>query len=129
MFVIGVLEKICVHVIVEFSRNVFYLRLPVIVPMGSDYKILGGFVYSEAQKRATSKYHAKAYDQVSIRVPKGTRDRWRALAEMEGKSLAAYIVSRVEGACAHAEEIIDGSAPPQASAQEPPKAPSEPSDA
>ena len=31
-------------------------------------------------------------------MPKGTRDRWRALAEQEGKSLNAYIVSRVEGA-------------------------------
>ncbi len=86
-------------------------------------------MYSEAQKRATSKYHAKAYDQVSIRVPKGTRDRWRALAEMEGKSLAAYIVSRVEGAYVHAEEIIDVPAPSEAPIQEPHKGPSERSDA
>lgn len=85
-------------------------------------------MYSDAQKRANAKYRAKAYDQVSIRVPKGTRDRWRALAEMEGKSLAAYIVSRVEGAYAHAEEIIDGSTPPQDPAQEPHKGPSEPSE-
>lgn len=83
----------------------------------------GDFVYSEAQKRATSKYHAKAYDQVSIRVPKGTRDRWRALAEMEGKSLAAYIVSRVEGAYVHAEPIIDGD---EDLTQEPRKGPSAP---
>lgn len=77
-----------------------------------------------AQNRAKSKYRAKAYDQVCIQVPKGTRDRWRALAELEGKSLTAYIVSRVEGAYVHAEEIIDGSAP----AQEPHKGPSEPSE-
>lgn len=81
-----------------------------------------------AQNRAKSKYRAKAYDQVCIQVPKGTRDRWRALAEMEGKSLTAYIVSCVEGAYTHAEEIIDGSAPSQDSAQEPHKAPSEPSE-
>lgn len=80
-------------------------------------------MYSDAQKRANAKYRAKAYDQVSIRVPKGTRDRWRALAEMEGKSLAAYIVSRVEGAYVHAEEIVDGSD----AVQEPHKGPSEPS--
>lgn len=48
--------------------------------------------------RANHKYRAKAYDQINIQVPKGTRDRWRALAELEGKSLTAYIVSRVEGA-------------------------------
>ncbi len=51
-----------------------------------------------AQIRAKDKYRAKAYDQINIQVPKGTRDRWRALAEQEGKSLTAYIVSRVEGA-------------------------------
>ena len=53
---------------------------------------------SEAQIRANHKYRAKAYDRIELTVPKGTRDRWRALAEQEGKSLTAYIVSRVEGA-------------------------------
>ena len=53
---------------------------------------------TDAQNRAKAKYRAKNYDQINIQVPKGTRDRWRALAEAEGKSLAAYIVSRVEGA-------------------------------
>ena len=53
---------------------------------------------SEAQVRAAMKYRAKAYDRIELQVPKGTRDRWRALAEAEGKSLNAYIVSRVEGA-------------------------------
>lgn len=81
-----------------------------------------------AQIRAKDKYRAKTYDQINIQVPKGTRDRWRALAEMEGKSLTAYIVSRVEGAYAHAEEIIDGSAPSQDPAQEPHKGLSEPSE-
>lgn len=51
-----------------------------------------------AQIRAKDKYRAKAYDQINIQVLKGTRERWRALAEAEGKSLTAYIVSRVEGA-------------------------------
>lgn len=53
---------------------------------------------SEAQIKANNKYRAKAYDMIQIATPKGTRDRWRALAEAEGKSLTAYIVSRVEGA-------------------------------
>ena len=48
--------------------------------------------------RATRKYRDKAYERIEITVPKGTRDRWRALAEAEGKSLTAYIVARVEGA-------------------------------
>lgn len=58
---------------------------------------------SEAQNRAKTKYRAKVYDQINIQVPKGTRDRWRALAEQEGKSLTGYIVSRVEGAPVPAE--------------------------
>lgn len=78
--------------------------------------------------RANHKYRAKTYDRIELQVPKGTRDRWRALAELEGKSLTAYIVSRVEGAYAHAEEIVDGSAPPQGPAQAPHKVPSEPSE-
>lgn len=53
---------------------------------------------TEAQNRAKTKYRAKAYDRIELQVPKGTRDRWRALAEAESKSLTAYIVSRVEGA-------------------------------
>jgi len=53
---------------------------------------------TEAQTRAKNKYRSKAYDMIQIATPKGTRDRWRALAEQEGKSLTAYIVSRVEGA-------------------------------
>ena len=53
---------------------------------------------STAQSKASNKYRAKAYDMIQIATPKGTRDRWRALAEAEGKSLTAYIVSRVEGA-------------------------------
>ena len=53
---------------------------------------------TEAQIRAAMKYRTKAYDRIELQVPKGTRDRWRALAEQEGKSLTAYIVSRVEGA-------------------------------
>lgn len=78
-----------------------------------------------AQLRANHKYRAKNRDQICIEVPKGTRDRWRALAEQEGKSLTAYIVSRVEGAYVHAEPIIDGDGDP---AQEPQKGPSAPSE-
>lgn len=77
---------------------------------------------SDAQKRATRKYRDKAYDRIEVTVPKGCRDRWRALAEMEGKSLNAFIVSRVESAYVHAEEIVDGDA--SATPQEGPSTPS-----
>ena len=83
---------------------------------------------TEAQGRATRKYRAKAYDRIEVQVPKGTRDRWRTLAEQEGKSLNAYIVSRVEGAYIHADGIIDGSASSEDPAQDEQKAPFTPSD-
>lgn len=83
---------------------------------------------TEAQIRANNKYRNKAYDRVEVTVPKGTKERWRTLAEQEGKSLNAYIVSRVEGAYVHAEEIIDAPAPSADPAQEPHKGPSAPSE-
>lgn len=51
---------------------------------------------TDAQNRAKSKYRAKAYDRIELQVPKGTRDRWRALAEAQGQSLTAYITACVE---------------------------------
>ena len=78
---------------------------------------------SKAQSKASNKYRAKAYDMIQIATPKGTRDRWRTLAEQEGKSLNAYIISRVEGAYVHAEPIIDGD---EDLTQEPRKGPSAP---
>ena len=84
----------------------------------------GDTMATDAQMRATRKYRAKTYDRIELQVPKGTRDRWRALAELEGKSLTAYIVSRVEGAYVHAEEIINGD-----TLLTTPESPSVPSDA
>lgn len=48
--------------------------------------------YSEAQKRAVAKYNAKAYDEIKIRVPKGDKDKFKAFAESQGKSLNQMIV-------------------------------------
>lgn len=52
--------------------------------------------YSEAQKRATTKYMKANLDDIKIRVPKGTRERYKAHAESKGKSLNAYIVDLIE---------------------------------
>lgn len=52
--------------------------------------------YSEAQKRATNKYLAKTYDQLSIRVHKGKREIYKNYAESKGKSLAQYIIDLIE---------------------------------
>lgn len=57
-----------------------------------------GSKYTDAQKRATQKYLADKTDNIQLRAPKGTRDRWRAAAEVEGVSLTRFIMDAVEAA-------------------------------
>lgn len=52
--------------------------------------------YSEAQKNATLRYKAKAYDRINLDVKKGTREIYKAQAAKRGMSLNAYIVSLIE---------------------------------
>lgn len=52
--------------------------------------------YTEAQKKATAKYNAKAYDRIEIKVPKGEKEKIKAHAESLGMSLNAYIVGLIE---------------------------------
>ena len=52
---------------------------------------------SEAQKRAVAKYQTESTDLIRIRVPKGKKEAYQALAERSGaKSLTAYITSVLE---------------------------------
>ncbi len=48
--------------------------------------------YKPSQSKAVTKYIAKNYDQVSLRIPKGTREKYKAYAESQGKSLNALII-------------------------------------
>ena len=48
--------------------------------------------YKPSQSKAVTKYIAKNYDQVSLRIPKGTREKHKAYAESQGKSLNALII-------------------------------------
>ena len=50
---------------------------------------------TEAQKRASIKYRQQK-ETVSLELPKGTREKWKARAEAVGMSMTAYIVSLVE---------------------------------
>lgn len=53
--------------------------------------------YTEAQKRATVKWQEENTDLIRIRVPKGKKEEYQALAERSGaKSLTAYITSVLE---------------------------------
>ena len=48
--------------------------------------------YKPSQSKAVTKYIAKNYDQVSLRIPKGTIEKYKAYAESQGKSLNALII-------------------------------------
>lgn len=53
-------------------------------------------MYTEASKKATAKYQAKAYDDIRLRVKKGQKELIQAHAQSKGLSLNAYIVSLIE---------------------------------
>lgn len=46
--------------------------------------------------KKTQEYNATRYDQIAIRVPKGKRDEYNALAAESGQSLAGLIVDLLE---------------------------------
>ena len=52
--------------------------------------------YTEAQNKATQKYIKNNYDQISIRIPKGKREIYKAHAEAQGKSLNQLIVDLLD---------------------------------
>lgn len=52
--------------------------------------------YSKAQSKAVVKYVAKAYDQISVKIPKGEREQVKAYAESKGMSLNGYIVDLIK---------------------------------
>lgn len=52
----------------------------------------------ESNKNAIKKYIAEKTDEVRLRVPKGTKDRWKEYAEAKGISLTKYVVQAVEQA-------------------------------
>lgn len=43
-----------------------------------------------------NRYNSKAYDRINIIVPKGEKDRYKAIAEAQGKSLNQLFVEAVE---------------------------------
>ena len=57
-----------------------------------------GAKYTDAQKKAAEKYIAEKTDKIGIRVPKGTKDKYKEFAARKGKSLNALIVEMLEDA-------------------------------
>lgn len=50
---------------------------------------------TEAGRKAIAKYIAK-FDDIKIRVPKGTRERYKQFADSQGKSLNALIIELLD---------------------------------
>lgn len=49
-----------------------------------------------ARTKANRKYNEKAYDRIGVTVPKGHREKIKAVAEKEGMSLNAFINSAIQ---------------------------------
>ena len=60
-----------------------------------------GDKYTEAQKQASIKYMQEKTDDIRLRLPKGTKDRWKAAAAAAGAtSMTKYVQDIVEAAIA-----------------------------
>lgn len=51
---------------------------------------------SKKQQQAVDRYISKHYDHIAIRVPKGSRDRYKALAAHLGMSVNQLFIQSVE---------------------------------
>lgn len=50
----------------------------------------------KASTRAKRKYNAKAYDRLTLNVKKGRKDELKAIAEEQGQSLNAFVLSAID---------------------------------
>lgn len=55
-----------------------------------------GAKYTESQKNAIYKHLAEKTDRMDIRMPKGKKEEYKALAERKGKSLNGLILELLE---------------------------------
>lgn len=55
-----------------------------------------GSKYTDAQKKASIKYLQEKTDDIRLRTPKGTKDRWKEAAAARDISLTQFVVEAVE---------------------------------
>lgn len=55
-----------------------------------------GSKYTEAQKNASIKYMQEKTDDIRLRLPKGTKELWKAAAEKHGVSMTKFVQDAVE---------------------------------
>ena len=51
---------------------------------------------TEAQKRATAKWHKEKVEEIKFRVPKGKKEIFKAHAEKRGESVNAFLLRAAE---------------------------------
>lgn len=51
---------------------------------------------SESQRKAVAKYNAKAYDEIKVRVKKGSKATIQAHADRRGESLNGFIKRAID---------------------------------
>lgn len=51
-----------------------------------------------------SRYNAKAYDQLAVRIPKGMRDDFKSACDMNGDSMSAVIQEAIRAYLAKTSE-------------------------
>jgi predicted HicB family RNase H-like nuclease len=55
----------------------------------------GRQMVSEAQKKAIKRYQDANYEFIKVRLNKGDKEKLKAKAEKEGKSINSYILDRI----------------------------------
>lgn len=63
-----------------------------------------GNKYTQAQKEATIRYLKDKTDSIQIRVPSGTKARWKEAADARGTSMQRLIFETVERAISNKPE-------------------------
>jgi hypothetical protein len=54
-----------------------------------------GKYYTPAQIAAHNRYNRKTYDRITLCIPKGAKERIQSLAQAQGQSMTAYILSAI----------------------------------
>jgi len=63
---------------------------------------------SEAQKKATAKYHKKAYDRLEIKVAKGRKQAIQDVAQAQGESLNSFVNTAIDERIGRLQGTQDG---------------------
>lgn len=53
-------------------------------------------MYNENSKKATMKYMSEKRDKLTLNLPKGKKEEYKAFAESKGQSLTALITNLIE---------------------------------